>query len=438
VLEVGATAGTLITDSADAAGAPAEIARALQASSPQRGPGEAVAEIEAEASEVTGLAQEAVDLFTAVVDGSVLERGRLAERIRVMLGMLQRLAGEGRWAEALTLARAIAGLLLLLKRWADLVNTLRIAIRAATERVDPQLLAWAEHELGTLHLAAGDDAGAEGRLARAEEIRERIGDRAGLAATRHNLGTLCRHLRRRLHEDGDRTSSAHRRGRRVAICAAAVVLLLVGGAAGAIVHPGTSTGTQQLTVAVVGDGTVRIRPGGVECRHRCHAEFSPGRAVSLRATALGDATFSGWEGGGCSGQRRRCTVAAQDDVVVSARFAAAGTAQPPPTADPPVTTPTTTSPTVALMVEAAPPDAGTVTSDPSAITCPSVCTAPFPRGTPVVLTATAADGFDFTRWSTDCASANPCTVTLDQPATVTASFTSEPVTTGTGTLGEVG
>ena len=52
--------------------------------------------------------------------------------------------------------------------------------------------AWAQHELGTLHLAAGDTATAGRLLERARETRRRLGDEEGLAATEQSLGVLCR------------------------------------------------------------------------------------------------------------------------------------------------------------------------------------------------------------------------------------------------------
>ncbi len=98
------------------------------------------------------------------------------------------------------MARALATLLMLLKRWADLLRTLRSALRAAEQLDDQEAIAWAKHELGTLRLAAGDLEGADRDLCQAREIRERIGDRRGLAATERNMAVLCKRLRAMLHE----------------------------------------------------------------------------------------------------------------------------------------------------------------------------------------------------------------------------------------------
>jgi hypothetical protein len=71
---------------------------------------------------------------------------------------------------------------------------------------------------------------------------------------------------------------------------------------------------------------------------------------------------------------------------------------------------------------------GTVTSSPASITCPSTCSAGFPTGTDVTLTATAGDGSSFAGFSSNCTPANPqtnpptCTISLSAVATVTATF----------------
>src|ERR687887_1091807 len=78
-------------------------------------------------------------------------------------------------------------------RWARLVGSLRDVLRAAEPIPElERAVAWAEHELGTLQLAVDDATGARRRLERAREIRERLGDTEGLAATEQSLGVLCR------------------------------------------------------------------------------------------------------------------------------------------------------------------------------------------------------------------------------------------------------
>jgi subtilase family serine protease len=69
--------------------------------------------------------------------------------------------------------------------------------------------------------------------------------------------------------------------------------------------------------------------------------------------------------------------------------------------------------------------AGTVTSSPSGINCGSTCSASFPSGTVVTLTATPVSGAVFTGWTGACAgmASNTCTVTMSANEAVSASFT---------------
>jgi phospholipase C len=83
--------------------------------------------------------------------------------------------------------------------------------------------------------------------------------------------------------------------------------------------------------------------------------------------------------------------------------------------------------------------AGTVTSSPAGISCPSTCTADFPTGTVVTLTESPDSGSKFGAWFDACSLSAGCTLTLKANATVIAQFnlTDPPVllvvqSTGTG------
>jgi len=73
---------------------------------------------------------------------------------------------------------------------------------------------------------------------------------------------------------------------------------------------------------------------------------------------------------------------------------------------------------------------GTVTSDPAGINCGTNCasqSASFSAGTVVTLTATAAEGWEFSGWNgCDSVSGNQCTVTMNANRTVRANFTRVP------------
>jgi len=65
---------------------------------------------------------------------------------------------------------------------------------------------------------------------------------------------------------------------------------------------------------------------------------------------------------------------------------------------------------------------GTIVSKPAGINCGTTCTAKFPSGTSVTLTATPASGFKFAEWSGGCGGAATCTFTLKANTSVTAAF----------------
>jgi len=66
---------------------------------------------------------------------------------------------------------------------------------------------------------------------------------------------------------------------------------------------------------------------------------------------------------------------------------------------------------------------GTITSNPSGISCGSDCTQPYPYNTPVTLTAQAGAGYSFSSWSgCDSASGNTCSVLMDSAKSVSATF----------------
>lgn len=81
---------------------------------------------------------------------------------------------------------------------------------------------------------------------------------------------------------------------------------------------------------------------------------------------------------------------------------------------------------------------GTVTSSPPGISCGADCTETYELGTGVTLTAEPAVSATFAGWSGACTGSSPtCTLEMNGPRSVTATFTGKPVLTvtkgGTGT-----
>ena len=242
LLEVGGRPGTLISSPAQPQDGDA---RALRRALKKGGAGrprnksavDPLANAVDEASESTAAAERAVALFTALAEGNVLDPKLLSSEIDVLVDLVERLDRRGRWKEALRLARALSGLLALTMRWVELVRSLKIALEAAEKLGDSHALGWAKHELGTLHLAAEDTAAAERRLGEAREIRRRLDDRRGLAATNRNLEVLCQNLRQLLR-DG---RLVRRRTLLRPALGIVVALLVAAGVASAVVTSGDAT-----------------------------------------------------------------------------------------------------------------------------------------------------------------------------------------------------
>jgi uncharacterized repeat protein (TIGR02543 family) len=85
-------------------------------------------------------------------------------------------------------------------------------------------------------------------------------------------------------------------------------------------------------------------------------------------------------------------------------------------------TATFTLQTFTLTVARAGAGIGTVTSNPSGISCGADCSEVYNSGTVVTLTATPAAGDSFAGWSGACTGTGSCQVTMTQARSVTATF----------------
>ena len=92
-----------------------------------------------------------------------------------------------------------------------------------------------------------------------------------------------------------------------------------------------------------------------------------------------------------------------------------------------------------LTVERAGTGTGSVVSTPAGVSCGAECTAAFPTGTVVTLTAVADAGSTFVGWSGEgCSDTGSCVVTMTQARTVVATFDAVPTTPRTLTVTVVG
>jgi List-Bact-rpt repeat protein len=159
--------------------------------------------------------------------------------------------------------------------------------------------------------------------------------------------------------------------------------------------------TLTVSAAGAGTGTVSSSPAGITCGTTCSGSYTTGTAVTLTATAATGSTFAGWSGGGCSGTGA-CTMTLTAATTVTATF---------------------NLPPAALKVRRNGTATGTVTSTPTGIQCGKICSASFPGGTVVTLTATPGTNAMFAGWSGGgCSGTGTCTVTLTAATTVTATF----------------
>lgn len=138
----------------------------------------------------------------------------------------------------------------------------------------------------------------------------------------------------------------------------------------------TSPQQAQISVATSGSGTVISSPAGITCPGTCTANFQSGTALALSATPAAGFQFAGFSGA-CSGQSCK--------VVLSANQSVSATFTPAPGQ---------------LSVNVS--GNGTVTSAPAGINCPTTCTASFPNGTAITLTASPGSGASFKGFSGAC------------------------------------
>ena len=149
-----------------------------------------------------------------------------------------------------------------------------------------------------------------------------------------------------------------------------------------------------------GSGSVTSTPAGIDCGLACAHAFREGTTVVLHAEPDATSAFSGWNVPGCAAAVD-CSVAVDGAVSATATFELAPRQ---------------------LGVTFAGAGTGSVASTPAGIDCGSTCTASFPHGTEVTLTATPGTHADFTGWSGACTGTGSCIVSMDGARDVVATF----------------
>lgn len=164
--------------------------------------------------------------------------------------------------------------------------------------------------------------------------------------------------------------------------------------------PAPNTFPLAVLKAGTGQGTVTSAPAGIDCGADCGESYAQGSVVTLTATPAAGSTFTGWSGA-CTGTGN-CVVTMNAAQSVTATF---------------------DTQTFPLTVTLSGTGTGGVASSPAGIACPGTCTADFPQGTVVTLTAQAAPGSLFQGWTGGgCAATGTCVVTMSAAQAVTATF----------------
>jgi hypothetical protein len=186
--------------------------------------------------------------------------------------------------------------------------------------------------------------------------------------------------------------------------------------------PTSAARTLTVTKSGAGVGTVTSAPAGINCGTACAAEYDEGAKVTLTAAPDAHSTFLGWSGA-CSGTTSGCQVTMSAARAVGAEFGA--------------------NPQQTLTITETGAGEGTVTSQPTGLSCPGTCSEHFNEGSTVLLTAAPAPHNKLVSWTGECIPAeypnypNECAVHMNAAKSIEAKFEAIPQRTLTvNTSGE--
>jgi len=108
----------------------------------------------------------------------------------LLIHTLKKAGERKKWREVIQLGRLLEKFMVLYKRWQTWSDILNLVLTAAKALNDSSVQAWALHQLGSRALYLGYASEAKAFLSQALNIRQAIGDKAGLALTQHNINTL--------------------------------------------------------------------------------------------------------------------------------------------------------------------------------------------------------------------------------------------------------
>lgn len=157
-----------------------------------------------------------------------------------------------------------------------------------------------------------------------------------------------------------------------------------------------------LSVSLTGNGTGTVRSDrpGIACPPACSIPWDRGTSLTLSAEPGRASRFAGW-GGACRGTED-CELAMNAARTVTARFARQAALR--------------------VQVVRRSGAAGSVTSTPAGIRCPSACASNFDAGVRIVLRARPGRGSRFAGWAGACRGAGRCSIRLEASRSVRAIF----------------
>ena len=210
-----------------------------------------------------------------------------------------------------------------------------------------------------------------------------------------------------MQHDGTLLNGAQRGWLWLALVAAAAWALVLGPSASSAPERALH-GRVNVEKTGTGSGKVVSSPEGIDCGDQCSFRFvsydDPGKyePVTLSAVPAPGSKFEGFDGCGDP-----CTLEIEPNQTysVTARF---GRIRP-------------TMFSLAVTVSGS----GGVASQPAGIACGQAgqtCTAPFSTDSTVALEAKPTPGWSFAGWSAGCTGTGPCSIVMDNPKTVTATF----------------
>ncbi|MEJ1931840.1 ATP-binding protein [Nostoc sp. NIES-2111] len=140
-------------------------------------------------SDITHWMECSVNYFTNWLQQNGITESLMQES-QTILRVVEWAAGVGRWADVITLGKAIEGSLALSGQWCTWDKLLHCLLEAARVTGNQAIEAYTLHQLGTRALCLNEVVPAQNYLSQALRIRESLNDQTGIEVTRHNLQFL--------------------------------------------------------------------------------------------------------------------------------------------------------------------------------------------------------------------------------------------------------